>query len=152
MPLTYILAAIVAVLTLYTLYLHRELRRLRTLLDTLLSPRREALTRDRRLRRRYIVFSLITEAGYPDKKSLESALRRSFARYFGEAELVKADPQLIYYDEKLGRGVIRVAHTHVDKMLAAIGLTKNIAGIKTLILTLKTTGTLKRAKKTMYEK
>jgi len=81
---------------------------------------------------------------------LEKYIRERFRVLFGETNLVKADPQLIYYDPGIKRGVIRVAHTYKDQLIALLGSIREINGVKTLIIPLKSTGTIKRARKILY--
>lgn len=142
------LAAVIAT-ALYAFYLHIKLRRVELGLEAYMNRRGDALEKNKRIRRRYIVFAIVSEKTI-DRKSLENAIRSTVSRYFGEASLIKADPQLIYYEPSIGRGIIRTSHMEADKVVAALGAINRINGSGALIIPLKTTGTLKRAKKILY--
>jgi len=103
----------------------------------------------KRLRKRYIVFAVLSEKKY-SKKEVERSVRDLMRDFFGEELLVKADPQLIYFDPALQRGVIRVAHIYKDHVIAAFALIQEIDGAKCLVIPIKTTGTIKKAKRILY--
>ncbi|MET1160697.1 MAG: Rpp14/Pop5 family protein [Thermoprotei archaeon] len=103
----------------------------------------------RKIRKRYIVFSVISEHKF-SKSEVEDALRKTFREYFGELGLVTADPQLIYFDPSLQRGIIRVAHTYKEHVLSILNFVKRIGSYPCIIVPIKTTGTIKRARKIMY--
>lgn len=96
-------------------------------------------------RKRYIVFSLVSE----DKLSLESidkAIRDTLIKYYGESIYGKASPRVILFDENTGRGILRVSHLFVDHAIATLGLVKEIEGKRCLIIPIRTTGTLRKAR------
>ncbi len=103
-----------------------------------------------RIRKRYIVFYVMGN-GSLDKKIINNAIRSTWKNYLGELSLIKADPQVIVFDQKLARGILRVAHIYKKEAIAILCLIRNINGTEVLLIPLKTTGTLKKARKTMYE-
>ena len=103
-----------------------------------------------RIRKRYIVFYVMGN-GSLDKKKINNAVRSTWKNYLGEFSLIKADPQVIVFDQKLARGILRVAHVYKKEAIAILGLIRNIDETEVLLIPLKTTGTLKKARKTMYE-
>ncbi len=109
----------------------------------------EALKKMKKLRRRYIVFSIISGEKI-DKKELEETLREHLERLYGIIGLMRSDPQIVYYDPLLKRGVIRVRHVEKRLVIAALSTIREINGKKVLIIPVKTTGTIKKAKKYMY--
>ena len=109
----------------------------------------EEKTEKKKLRKRYVVFAILTEQKI-EKKSLEEAIRANWVRFFGEKSLIKADPQLIYYDPSVKRGVIRVAHLYKDELIALMSTIKKIGEADCLLVPLKTTGTIKKARKLLY--
>ena len=109
----------------------------------------EALSKVKKVRRRYIVFSIISEHDF-DRKEIEKAIRRKLAILYGIVSLAKADPQLVFYDPKMKRGIIRTSHIMKDYVVAALSITRNIGDKQLLIIPIKTTGTIKKAKKIMY--
>lgn len=103
-----------------------------------------------RIRKRYIVFYIMGNKPL-DKKKINNAIRSAWKNYLGELSLIKADPQVIVFDQKLARGVLRVAHIYKKEAIAILGLIRNIDESEVLLIPLKTTSTLKKARKTMYE-
>ncbi len=118
-------------------------------LKKVLKQKAEEKTEKKKLRKRYIVFAILTEQKI-DKKSLEEAIRTHWVRFFGEKSLIKADPQLIYYDPSVKRGVIRVSHLYKDELIALMSTIKKIGEADCLLVPLKTTGTIKKARKLLY--
>ncbi len=139
------IASILAIAVLYS-----SIRRLREQVKLIVSRKvEEALSRTKRIRKRYIVFTIISEHEF-NRKEIEKAVRRKLAVLYGLINLAKADPQLVFYDPKLKRGIIRTSHIMKDYVIAALTTTREINGKKLLIIPVKTTGTIKRAKKIMY--
>ncbi len=118
-------------------------------LKKVLKQKAEEKTEKNKLRKRYLVFAILTEQRI-DKKSLEEAIRTHWVRFFGEKSLIKTDPQLIYYDPSVKRGVIRVAHLYKDELIALMSTIKKIGEADCLLVPLKTTGTIKKARKLLY--
>jgi ribonuclease P/MRP protein subunit POP5 len=105
--------------------------------------------RVKRIRKRYIVFAILSEKRF-DKKVLEKTIRDYWAKYLGSIMLTKADPQIIYYEPSINRGVLRVAHKYKYHAIALLGFIREINGSKCLVIPLKTTGTLKKARQILY--
>ncbi len=111
---------------------------------------REVLEKLSKLRRRYIVFTIISSESI-SRQEFEKALREKLSSLYGVIGLVKSDPQLVYYEPSLKRGVIRTSHLMKDYVVATLSLIKNVNGKKVLVVPVKTTGTIKRAKKILYK-
>jgi len=103
----------------------------------------------RKIRKRYIIFVILSGRNFT-KKEIEDTVRETFTKYFGEQTLVKADPQLIYFEPSIQRGVIRTSHIYKDYVIASLGLIRKINDTPCLFIPLKTTGTIKRARKILY--
>ena len=54
------------------------------------------------------------------------------------------------YNKRLGRGVIRVSYEYRYKAIIALGLIRSINDVRTLIVPLRVTGSLDRARKTLF--
>ncbi|ADI32701.1 Rpp14/Pop5 family protein [Staphylothermus hellenicus] len=112
---------------------------------------KEAISKPGKIRKRYIVFAILSSSDFKiDKIKIEKSIRSYWEKLLGRISLVKADPQLIYFDPSIKRGVLRVAHTYKDEALAVLGTIKKINSHECLVVPLKTTGTLKKARKIMY--
>jgi ribonuclease P/MRP protein subunit POP5 len=103
----------------------------------------------KRIRKRYIVFAILSEKRF-DKKVLEKTIRDYWVKYLGSIMLTRADPQIIYYEPSINRGVLRVAHKYKYHAIALLGFIREINGSKCLVIPLKTTGTLKKARQILY--
>ncbi len=106
-------------------------------------------TRVKRIRKRYIVFAILSDRRF-DKRILEKTIRDYWAKYLGSIMLIRADPQVIYYEPSINRGVLRIAHKYKYHAIALLGFIREINGSKCLVIPLKTTGTLKKARQILY--
>ncbi len=143
-----VLSIAILIVSVYLLYNNLKMYR-KALLLLKLRIGDEVLARTGKLRKRYIVFAVISQTRY-SKKEINEAIRTTFKHLFGEAILAKADPYIVYYDPGVMRGVIRVSHIYKNHVLAVLSLTPKITGLDALILPIKTTGTIKKARKILY--
>ena len=96
-------------------------------------------------KKRYLVFELITEQNLFGK-DVNFALKNHLLKLFGELGLSKMNYQFIQFNEKSKKGILKCRHTAVDDLKAGVLLLKEVNGIKVLPKTLKTSGTVKKAK------
>lgn len=125
---------------------HREVRRLGLQLDALMGVKGGRAVK--KLRKRYVVFAVIAEK-CPERAALEEAVRAKLSELFGKSAEHKASPYLVFYDGAACLGVIRVSHIYKARLIAALSMVKEAGGAKCLVIPLRTTGTLKSAKKYM---
>jgi len=121
-------------------------RRLRYVYDLITMKRRK---KHGRIRKRYIVFAVISEQDL-GKKDIEKAIRSIWKEIFGELSLSRADPQLIYFEPSIQRGIIRIRHVYKKECLALLGIIHETNGVKCLLIPITVSGTLKRAQKKLY--
>ncbi|MCD6301397.1 MAG: Rpp14/Pop5 family protein, partial [Staphylothermus sp.] len=126
-----------------------SLRKETTQLKKILIQKVEEKIEKKKLRKRYLVFAILSEQKI-DKKSIEETIRTHWIRFFGEKSLIKADPQLVYYEPSIKRGVIRVAHLYKDELIALMSTIKKIGNANCLLIPIKTAGTIKKARKLLY--
>ena len=145
-----ILYIVVIMLSLLVTYLWWSLSKIKRFLKIITSksliPRQE---KDFKIRRRYIVFTVISEHNI-SKRELEKAIREVVKELYGIIGLTKSDPQIIFYDPSVKRGVLRTGHLTSNILIASLSSVDNINGKEVLIIPIKTSGTLKRAKKYLY--
>ena len=129
-----------------------EARRARTLLEAAISSARlRDLSRvrkalSRKPRRRYIVFTVISEGDLNEKRLQQEILRLS-RKIIGSAGLANSGIQLIYFNPITRRGVLRVRAQYKNVALGILGLLREIDGEHVIVVPLITSGTIKRAKK-----
>ncbi|RLE89618.1 MAG: hypothetical protein DRJ49_02405 [Thermoprotei archaeon] len=104
------------------------------------------LVRAKRLRRRYLVFRVESKNGDKiwKRREIEEPLINSLLVLRGIVGLVETNFKLVKYDEQRSAGIISCFHKHVDLVRSAILM----AGYRldnTVMYTVKTTGTLKKA-------
>ncbi|MCC6011106.1 MAG: hypothetical protein LM556_01745 [Desulfurococcaceae archaeon] len=121
-----------------------KLKRLVKAYTAIIRAREETLS-VKKPRKRYVVFTAICEERVKFEE-LTDAVSSRFKELFSENTYYKASPQLVLFDESTQRGVYRVTHIYLDHFIAALGLVKRIGGKKCVIVPLRTTGTLKRAR------
>jgi len=104
----------------------------------------------RKRRRRYIAFIVVVESGRPpEPQEMEKAILDAVKRVGGEIAAADARPRLVYYDPLRGLGIISAGHTTKYIVLAALGIVRRVSGRKVLVIPIRTTGTIKRAKKAL---
>jgi len=106
----------------------------------------KALKSRRKLRKRYMIFEVISD-GDVDKNLLENEIRNSFNGMFGKIHLARASISIPYYDSKLKVGVLKFTHMYRYKVLATLGLVRNVGNVKVFLIPIRTTGTLKKTLK-----
>lgn len=102
--------------------------------------------RVKKIRKRYVVFATVCE----EKVSYEevsNTLRNAFMKLYGEVITQKASPKVLIFDEEKQRGIARVSHLYVDFFIASLGFVKEIGNHRCILIPLKVTGTIKKARK-----
>jgi ribonuclease P/MRP protein subunit POP5 len=103
-------------------------------------------------RRRYIAFYIAYEGSEPPSpQDVEKALLRAVERLGGQIAVALGGVQLVYYDPEKAAGIVRCTHDTKYIVLAAMGLVRRIGQQKAIIVPVRTTGTIKRAKKAIQE-
>ncbi|NON62025.1 Rpp14/Pop5 family protein, partial [Acidianus sp. RZ1] len=78
---------------------------------------------------------------------IESSIRSSVKEFLGRMWLDISNPKLILYIDNEKRGIISTNRAGYKVILASIPGIKEINGKKALVVPLRTTGSLKKAKK-----
>lgn len=145
-----LLIAVLISMLVVTTALLVTLLRLKRLVNayTALLEAREKTVKVKKLRKRYVVFTAICEERV-ELNELRDAVSSRFKELFSENVYYKASPQLVLFDENTQRGVYKVTHLYLDHFIAALGLVKSIGGKKCVVVPLRTTGTLKKARELM---
>jgi len=104
----------------------------------------------RRRRRRYIVFYVVYEGDSPPpQEEVEKAIVRAVERLAGQLTVAAARLQLVYYDPTRGAGILRATHDTKYLVLAGMALVRMIAGKRAVFIPVRTTGTIKAARKAL---
>jgi len=101
-----------------------------------------------RERNRYLLFEAITD-GPIDRKGVVDAVWGSLIRLHGELNAAKTSLWIMDLDEQKKKGIMKVNHGSVDLIRSSIALIKEISGRKAIITVYLTTGTLKKARKSL---
>ncbi|RLG89406.1 MAG: hypothetical protein DRO15_00500 [Thermoprotei archaeon] len=117
---------------------------------SLLSPRsfRKAIKAyEKRLVKRYIVFEIF-DSGI-NIEELRSALIDSLSRELGILNLASCNIKLIWFSAKKRCGILRVKGPYacIPSVLSALSLVRDLNNRKVIIVPIKVSGTLKRARK-----
>lgn len=121
-------------------------RGLRSQLNAIIGVNEEKVVR--KLRKRYVVFAILAEK-CPERALLEEVVRAKLSELFGKTAGYRASPYLIFYDRATCLGVIRISHLYKARLIAALSMIKEIGGERCLVIPLRTTGTLRSAKRYM---
>ncbi|MBD3388205.1 MAG: hypothetical protein GF416_03925 [Candidatus Altiarchaeales archaeon] len=98
-----------------------------------------------RERNRYIVFEVISDSK-PDRKSVVDAVWGSLLRLHGELGASRTSMWVMDYDPEKKRGILKVNHSSVDVLKSSMAVVKEIRRQKAIINTVKTSGTLRKAR------
>ena len=103
------------------------------------------MSKKRRLRKRYMVFELITYGKNLNisKEELDALIKKCFRELFGLLELSRSGLSLVVIDKNKFRGILRYNSTYRTKVLMALALLQMREGI--IFNPLRTTGTLRKA-------
>ncbi len=109
----------------------------------LLIPRKIKIKKPRR---RYLVFEIASIKDI-DPGLLESSIKEKFKDLFGITNLADSYLKLIYYDNKTKRGIIRIRHIYLNHLITTIALIRKIDNDEILIIPIRTSGTINKARK-----
>jgi RNase P/RNase MRP subunit POP5 len=112
------------------------------------------LKKERKPRKRYLVFKLYTIGGSPDFETFRSFLDDYMRRFLGLSGLIDSRVKLIRYDQETRYGIIRIISTDIDTVLLAFTRIRDIKDTPASFIPLRLTGNLSRALKYIkrYEK
>ena len=128
-----------------------EARRARMLLEaTLGAARLRELARIRRElasrpRRRYIVFSVVSEREV-GQRILSQELTRAARSLLGSSFIADSGFSLVYFNPATQRGVIRVRSRYKHAAIAVLSVVRSIGGRPAVLLPVRTSGTLRKAR------
>lgn len=101
-------------------------------------------------RKRYVVFRAVS-SGPLRPEEVEKALEASLAELFGRPALAESRLELVFYDEKTGYGVLRVARAWRSRVLLATALARRVGERRIFVVPVKVTGSAKRARELVAE-
>lgn len=95
-------------------------------------------------KKRYILFQLSVEgmSSIP-KHEVQKTLHHHLLRCYGSLGLPLHRYKFIGFDTKLGKGIVRCAHTSRDAIISALLTFTDFQGKKASLKTISTSGTLK---------
>ncbi len=96
-------------------------------------------------KKRYLVFELISDQKLA-QNSVAFQLKNTLMKLFGELGLSKMNYQFIGFNEKTNKGILKCRHTAVEDLKAGFLMIKEVNGVSVIPKTLKTSGTVKKAK------
>ncbi|MGB9854592.1 MAG: Rpp14/Pop5 family protein [Candidatus Bathyarchaeales archaeon] len=99
-----------------------------------------------KIKRRYIALKIDCKANF-NSKDLMDAIWEAFLRLFGEYGASKTGLTLIDYDEENKIAIMRLVHTEVDKIRAALTSITKIVAEPAAIHVLAVSGTLRALRK-----
>jgi ribonuclease P/MRP protein subunit POP5 len=138
--LAIIASAIISILITYILnkYYFNALSK-----NFLLIPKKSNIKKPRK---RYLVFE-IASSKQIDAGLLENAIREKYKELFGTTNLADSYLKLIYFNNVTNRGIIRIKHIYIDYLISSLALLRKIDNNDILIIPIRTSGTINRAKK-----
>lgn len=132
------------------LMLERRLNELKTEL------RRESEEKSKSLplkkRKRYIVFQIIGDYSPEKPEDLNSLLQTLVTGALGELGYAECRPYLMYFSKSRRRGIVRTYRECVDKIISILSINRKLSDKNALIIPIRVTGTLKKARWYLFEK
>lgn len=113
-----------------------------------LSKEFEKPGKPKKLRKRYVVFRVISD-GKVLRNEVEEAIRSAVKELYGATVVSIADPQLIAYDDELMKGIVRTNNLAKDYVIASMSMVRGASGRRIIVKPVKTTGLLRKARKYM---
>ncbi|HUO42966.1 MAG TPA: Rpp14/Pop5 family protein [Methylomirabilota bacterium] len=92
--------------------------------------------------RRYLQITIRSKSSVTEEQ-FSQALNASIIRYFGEIGLSRIAPKLIRFDSRKSNAVVAFAKDHTVEMQAALAFISQVGESETVMLPLKTSGTIK---------
>jgi len=99
----------------------------------------------RKLKKRYLVFSIISE-GNVNKDRIQTSILRAMSKLYGEPFAYAAQPTLIFYDEGRKLGILRVRRESYSQLMASLHIAGKDEEPRILFVPMKTTGSVKKAR------
>jgi len=101
--------------------------------------------KERRERRRYLIIRLIY-SGKLGRVELESLLLNAYEKLFGSSRSSTAGLKVMDLDKRTGTAIIRFKAPRKWEVLAALGAVENLSEGKVIVVPLRVSGTLRKAK------
>ena len=98
-----------------------------------------------RERERYIICEVLSEQKIPFAK-LQKKIREAHLLFLGQLGCAKAGIVVLKETWENNRFILKTNNQHKDEVIVALGLIKELEGEKCRIKTIRTCGTLKKAK------
>ena len=104
-----------------------------------------------REKRRYVIFELKSNEKF-NKKQIEKAINRVMLKTLGLFGAVDSSYWLVEFDEKKQVGILRTTNKFLELVFASFGFLTEVDGKEVAVNLIKTTGTIKKAKKEIKQK
>ncbi|MEM0114642.1 MAG: Rpp14/Pop5 family protein [Fervidicoccaceae archaeon] len=148
---TFVLSAAIAVNLVISAALFLEIRKIKKKTNRFqfierTSTRVHPFKLEKRIRKRYVVFSVISQENI-GREEIQERIRKAVSKLYGEPFLSFSHISLIFYDEQRKIGILRSRREVVDQLIASFYLAGKDRSSKMLIFPLKTVGSIKKAKK-----
>ena len=107
----------------------------------------KALPPTLRERKRYVVFEVLSDTPIKFAKDIAKAIEKSLQNLCGSLGASKAGLIFLHekYNKKTQRGIVRVSHTSVDRLISAMMLVTQISAHQACINTVGVSGIMKKA-------
>ncbi|MCC6009440.1 MAG: hypothetical protein LM588_00375 [Fervidicoccaceae archaeon] len=105
-----------------------------------------------RKRKRYVVFHVISNQPLIRVEEINSILSNALRSCGGELLIGECRPQVVYFSSRRSRGILRTYHDCYEKVIACLSTVRCQGDRKILIIPVKTTGTLKKARWYLFDK
>lgn len=103
----------------------------------------------KKIRKRYILYKVLTEKGEINKDNIQKIIAKAIYNLFGLKGLIEVSPKNILYDSSSKLGIVQCNHFSINKLFAALMVINE--NNKIVIDPIKTSGLLSRVIKYVKE-
>ncbi len=140
----------------YARKFHNETKKLRNNIETFISlikkmERPLDFPISKKRRKRYLVFRVISEKRIVFDE-IEKTIKRTMSNLYGAPSIKESMLSLVYYNEATGYGILRMDSEWKNRVIASFGFARSYMDKKLLIIPIRSTGTIKRAKNFLFER
>jgi len=140
----------------YARKFHTETKRLRNNVETYISLIKKTgkpldFSISRKRRKRYLVFRVISEKRIVHDE-IEKTIKKALSNLYGAPSIKESMLSLVYYNDATGYGILRMDSEWKNRVIASLGFARSYMDNKLLIIPIRSTGTIKRAKNFLFER
>ena len=98
----------------------------------------------RKLSKRYMILKILGKPS--DFKGIQRVVEEGISKLFGNSSVSLIQPRILYYNPTTAKAVLRFKASYKWRLIASLGLSEGLSS-SLILIPVKTTGTLRKARK-----